>query len=262
MAQDHEALLSSANHAGYFLQLRVADVVKSTFDEHQWEVLSAEHRWFDAALQGEQFIDLILRNYAHLIVIECKKVREGSWVFLEAQHGVRDREVANAYRIQSKSCDWEIFGLNPTSSEADFCIERKAGRKRGGPQLEQLAASLLRSVEGLAAQELAIMGESREQRFLFPVIVTNADLYLCSFRAGDIDLATGELSEAKFKAVPWIRFRKSLAAGSTPDRERCRDLGEANRNSERTVMIVGAEHLTAFLKEHRLIDMKLGRRPR
>jgi hypothetical protein len=80
--------------------------------------------------------------------------------------------------------------------------------------------------------------------FFCPLIVTNAELYLCRFDPADVDLRTGNLNAgvSAFEAVPYIRFRKGLSTDFPPVRDEI-DLTGLSTERERTAFVVGAEAL-------------------
>lgn len=139
--------------------------------------------------------------------------------------------------------------LRPESLEAEFCIVRGQGDTQQ-PMLERLASNLLASSEALAEEEL---GYHREEgipgglQFYYPVLVTTATLRICRFHAGDIDLPSGELNEAGFEEVPFIRFTKSLSSTLSSSRFPSR-LEEAAQEGHRTAFVVNAGQLVQFLK--------------
>src|SRR5688572_13929217 len=116
--------------------------------------------------------------------------------------------------------------------------------------LERIAGGLLESVEALGYEELRL-GPAREhapeRRVYFPLIVTTAELEVCAFDIGNIDLATGTLPDADFESVPWVRFRKGLAR--PPATTKAQDLWRANQEKERTVLIVQAKALDQLLQD-------------
>ncbi|MGC8640474.1 MAG: hypothetical protein ACP5XB_11420 [Isosphaeraceae bacterium] len=133
------------------------------------------------------------------------------------------------------------------------------------PMLERSADTLLPSVEAAATDWFSHSWVSNgESRVFIPVIVTNATLYTCSFDAGDISMADGNLPAGAFQAVPFIRFRKGLArvnAGSG-----VRHFRDANRQQRRTMLIINAVELSATLKQltrqvSRGFGRQEGRRP-
>jgi hypothetical protein len=100
---------------------------------------------------------------------------------------------------------------------------------------------------------------SREQEplelkaFYFPVIVTNRELFVCEFDPSDVDISEGALQEraGEFKPVPFIRFQKSFTTRyTTPNL--VTSLQDANKQSQRTVLIVSASQLPEFLRQWNL----------
>jgi hypothetical protein len=84
---DDKQLLSIVNASGFPFQLRVQQVIRESQSQHMWGVISAEHRWAIPEENREGFIDLVLeawprRMMSVRMVLECKRVRGGCWVFL------------------------------------------------------------------------------------------------------------------------------------------------------------------------------------
>jgi hypothetical protein len=111
---------------------------------------------------------------------------------------------------------WEdVHITGKRSIQSEFCILKGDQSAQKSPLLESLARDVLKSVEGLAQDEVntAISQDDRYIRlFIFPVIVTNAQLRVCSFMPHDISIEYGTLgdSDVETSTVPFIRFRKSL----------------------------------------------------
>jgi hypothetical protein len=114
-----------------------------------------------------------------------------------------------------------------------------------------IAAEVLESIEGIAQEEIRIkqsLGEQEHLRlYMFPAIVTNAELIACQFKSKDIKINDGtlDLSNLSMCPVPFIRFRKSLGYGF-PD-GRFYDLQSAQKARERTIFIVNARTISEFL---------------
>ena len=59
-----------ANASGFLLQMRIADEVESTNEQHKWEVLAKEQPWAEKESGKEGYIDLVLGRDRVRIVIE------------------------------------------------------------------------------------------------------------------------------------------------------------------------------------------------
>lgn len=145
---------------------------------------------------------------------------------------------------------WDDVCSTPASEQSEFCVLPNDEQRK--PILESLAAGVLDSIEGLAQEEVNIAkSQSPPYRlrrlFIFPVIVTNAEIAVCRFDSGSIRIDDGTIDpvNVEFTAVPFIRFRKSLAKvfpyGSFDD------LQSANRARQRTVFVVNAASISEFL---------------
>jgi hypothetical protein len=148
--------------------------------------------------------------------------------------------------------DWSDFKVTPPSPEAMFCVVRGQGENHV-PMLERLASTLLLSTEALSVQDIQLKSNSQvsKARVFMPMIVTNADLFVCKFDPASIDLTTGRTDSTEFQPIPFIMFRKSLASG-IPSKTAPDSIQEANIGSERTVFIVNSNYLRDTLKEFNL----------
>jgi hypothetical protein len=101
-------------------------------------------------------------------------------------------------------------------------------------------------------------GYQHARLFVFPVVVTNASLSICRFDPGNIRIEDGTLdvAHAQIETVPFIRFRKTLAT-VFPNRQ-LNDLRAANRARERTIFVVTAAHIAAFLKGWKVDPLTIG----
>jgi hypothetical protein len=111
---------------------------------------------------------------------------------------------------------------------------------------------VLESIEGLASEEKNVARSQNDRhvhRFIFPAIVTNAELAVCRFEASKVKISDGTLDEAdvKISTVPFIRFRKSLTTDFPEGK--LNDLRQANMARQKTVFVVNAAALSQFLKD-------------
>jgi hypothetical protein len=257
MAESPESLLNVVNASGFLFQLRVKNEIKAVQSGYQggWEVVAPEHRWVDPTLGTEGFIDLVAKSGVSRMVIECKRVQDGYWVFLipdgKNQMG-RARSLWTERRVQRQNLlDWDDFQVSPASPESSFCILRGQGEK-DIPMLERLSSVLLRSTESLAEEELTLgpTPGTGAVCIYHPVIVTNAKLQICQFDPKDIDLSSGQLpaNVSQFQEVPLVRFRKNLSTVNS-SRKVPVDLTKANIEHERTVFIINATKPSNTLRE-------------
>jgi hypothetical protein len=243
---------SIANSSGFPLQIRVANLAKSS---SQWQILLEEHPWYSSETNSAGFIDIVLRHkiehYLNM-VIECKCVRQTEWVFLIPEVSPNKRTHARIWDSSQERFDWWDWQVEPSSYESLFCSI--PGQVQGrGTLIERTASELIESVEALALQDKKII-ESRIRQpgdlnlICIPIIVTTAKLMVSFFEPESISLEDGSLpSDARFEIVPCVRFRKSLTARfpliPPPS------LQEVHRKTVRTVFIVNSEHFLDFIEE-------------
>lgn len=253
-------LRNIANASGFLLQLRIEDEIRSTRSDHGWEVIAKEHPWIDGRGQ-DRYIDLVLQQGLMRMVIECKRPREGSWVFLVPSkplgaHGGRlsylwtERMGAYIPLEHRTRIRWAISYHDPESYISDFCAVRGSGEDQKA-MLERIAGILVNGAEALAGEELVLSANiSYNGRYFYvPVVVTTAQLFVCRFMTDEISLAQGTLPEDKgvFEAVPYIRFRHTLTP-KLPKDILVSNISQANQLRERTLLVVHAGELASVLK--------------
>lgn len=135
---------------------------------------------------------------------------------------------------------WDNVRLWPASLQSEFCI-LQSDEQRRQPILESLAAEVLESIM-----------PNHVRLFIFPAIVTNAEIAVCRFDPARIKINDGTLDagDVEISTVPFIRFRKSLATGFP--KGTFFYLEAANKARERTVFIVNAASLPEFLKNWKI----------
>ena len=78
--------VGAANRSGFVLQLGLETEVRRTMSAHGYGVVAREVPWRGS--EGEEgFVDLVLENGWVRLVVECKRVRDASWVFLVPEAG-------------------------------------------------------------------------------------------------------------------------------------------------------------------------------
>ena len=215
-----------------------------------WRVTGREHPWSTA--NGSGYIDLVLSNGNTHLVIESKRSRDATWMFLMPDVAQMSRSHAcvcwtDTMPHRRALSGWGDTQVYPNSPESEFCIVRGQG-EGDKPLLERLASSVVESTDGLSHHFLELGRESRTTNVVIPVIVTNAQLVAARFHPKQIDLLTGELPSADYSAVPHLRFRKSLAAASSPFEYDPESLEDLAAGSERTVFVVRGSELTNWLE--------------
>ncbi len=251
-------LRNIVNASGFLFQLRVEHAIRKSSNQHGWKVVSREHPWEDPESGGEGFIDLVLMHKAKCMIVECKRPRDASWVFLvpDDSHPEVQQvrcQVADYKTSQTPLGYWEDLNMEPSSPEAEFCVIRGKD-KDSSPILERWSGGLLKALECFAQEELKLAQQNNDLplvRVYFPVVITTAQLEVCRFKLGDVKLENGTLKDSQFETVPFIRFRKSLTTrltnGETP-----KNIEETNQNRERTVLVINASRLSNILQEFRL----------
>jgi len=252
VSDNTEPLLKLVNAAGFLFQLKIEQEIRDTGAKHGKSVFAREHPWVHPTLGKEGFIDLITTAGTNgKIVIECKRVRQADWVFL-VPHEAKDTRSARvlwslAVSPSRQAVAWDEFQFQKDSLEAEFCVVR-GHEDSQQPMLERLAAGLLASVEALANEELSYARSAGISgiRFYFPVVVTAARLHICRVQPSEIGLANGELEEASFQEVPYVRFTKSMRTSTSSSRVST-GLEDAARESRRTVFVVNSSQLVPLL---------------
>jgi len=261
---DKPQLLKQVNASGFPFQERIRHEIESSQREHGWRVLAPEHRWALRDSPGEEgFIDLVLGKSVFpermlYMVIECKRTRGGSWVFLHPAGDPTDRNDVSTLCVRHESDTvirrfWKRTWCDPESPISSFCAVPGQGNK-ATPMLERVASDLLLSVEGLS-HEVTDLTTANALSYpalstYVPVLVTNTPLVVCRFDPTRVGLASGLLEdgEADLAAVPLARFRKSLSTTLPPENADPVDLRNANETSQRTILVVHASHLREFLR--------------
>lgn len=255
--------ITQVNRSGFPLQIAVAHHVREM--NPQWNVLYEEHAWRRDLNSG--FIDLVLEDVNHtwLMNVECKRVRETSWIFLtdarsspspQAQVWITSKRQDN----RPIHFDWVDVPMHPECPQSSFCVVPGQDQK-ARPMLERVAADVVASTEALAEEELTSIPFSYSNLRIYQnVIITTAELKVCEIEASKIGLATGEIdSSSKVKSVPYVRFRKQLGAAATGNLDDFGgDTSRMVRARESTVFVVNAQNLSQFLANSDLPE-SLGR---
>lgn len=276
--------------SGFPFQLRVEDEVRSTRSTHNWSIATREHPWTNKETESSGFIDLVLSPdlfVTYRMVIECKRVkaddrRQLQWLFLVPEGEKQEAQVASCLEVGGTTTInarigetdlsetgwdhvriWENVNILPKSFESSICV-LPSDDSKSQPILERLASAVIDSVEGLGQEEIKIhQSKSHVVRllvFLFPVIVTNAEISICSFNPNNVSILDGTIdaSATTIMTVPFIRFRKSLA--TTFPEGTFSNLKEANEARELTVFVVNASALPSLLKDWKMSSRDLSGR--
>jgi len=241
------------NASGFLFQLAVVHHIKSTRNEHGWEVISEEHPWHNTNTGDRGYLDLLLGWGLMRILVECKRRKNATWYFI-GSHGApvtqnRARFAWSGFHQgKTPGIGWQDFLLTPRSPEAAFCLTRGTGEDDGNV-LERMCNTLLDCLDCIAAEELELFQRAGVARWsvYVPAIITNADLKVCAIDPSAISLADGTIGDAACESVPLIRFRKSLSTVLTPGAQPM-TFEESSRNKERTVLIINAQGLSKTLR--------------
>jgi len=251
-------LLRVANDSGFPLQIAIQQSVHASSQAHGWKVVHAEHAWVNPADDKSGFVDLVLRDrhsFASLVV-ECKRVRNTTWLFLNTKGSTENRRHCKAWTTHHKDGQFNAFGwfdvqIDPSTPEANFCAVRGQNTNDKNTFLERIAGELISSTEAIALEERDYRRENMESlRMYFNVVVTTAKLAIANFDPANLSTADGTLSQADFTEVPFVRVRKQFSlrpAHLTPKDWARHDDPDYRR--ENTVFIVQADRLNQFLTQ-------------
>lgn len=251
----YKGLKNIVNASGFLLQLGIEHQIESTKSEHPWYIISREHPWKDKETGSGGFIDLLLSRGSgtFMMVVECKRSRDGAWIFLVSEKDPPAVERARCLWVAGTKegkdlAGWDDINILPSSPESAFCVIRGSGEK-GQSLLERLCIKHLLSVDSLANEEIAIL--KREDPgyhgFYLPVIVTTANLYICKINLSEISIDEGSIDNCNFDPVPMVRFKKTLSI-SPPPNEKAENLTLAAKSKERTVLIINSNKFIEVLK--------------
>lgn len=255
MAADEE-LIKIANDSGFPLQIALQHSVNASTKSRGWQVRHIEHSWHNGTDNQSGFIDLVLRDRHDCanLVLECKRVRNATWLFMNTSGDPTPRRHSKAWVTkyiggQTKLCGWNEVPIDPATPEAQFCAVRGQSTNDKNTLLERIAGELISATEALAIEERDYLHESQESlRFYFNVIVTTAALKVATFSPSEISLSEGTIANAKFSDVPFVRVRKQFSMRSvtlSPQDWSRRDDPDYRR--ENTVFVVRADALLDFL---------------
>jgi hypothetical protein len=258
---DENTYISQVNASGFPFQLRVEHEIRSTFEEHKWHVSAVEHKWKNRETGEEGFIDIVLEKVInssslYYLVIECKRMKEGSCVFIKKPD---DIERCNADLLyftlrhqENKIAFWRKNCPYPKSYISSYCAVPGQGDKNT-PMLERICDSLLNSVESIADELFEKMPKPNSDvglitRVFIPAVVINTELQSCSINPEEISLSLGKIekNQGRILPVPYIRFQKSFGT-KFDSSESSSNLKEINKANQRTIFVIHAQSLKEFL---------------
>lgn len=252
---DENKLRDIVNSSGFPLQIGIQRQIEKTQNTHGWKVLTKELPWHNVVTGNNGFIDLVLANQydTQRIVIECKRVRDTKWLFLEPSSKNMERRHALFWLTcveddNTQHFDWFDSAIDPPSPESEFCVVPGQDAK-SKPMLERIAAELLEATEAIAYEEYQLhkKDKSRFLSFYFSVIVTTAELQICTFTPDDICIVKGEIQKAEFRKVPFVRFRKSLSTRQQSEAG-FKGIQDIIRAKGRTVFVINSTNIIDFIQ--------------
>lgn len=262
MTQDTD-FLKIANDSGFPLQIAIQHQVTATTNDHGWTVRYMEHSWVNRSDGKSGFIDLVLqdRHQTTYLVIECKRVKESTWLFLRSDGLDKVRRHSKSWITYSengkrKSFGWGDIAIDPKCFEAHFCSIRGQTSNDKPTLIERVGGELISATEGLAIEEMDFQPRTEAPiRFYFNVIVTTARLKVATFLPGKISLIDGTLESAEFKDVPFVRLRKQMSMRETfLSEDDYANNAEAAYSKENTVFVVRADAIQEFLGQFEVPD--------
>jgi len=258
---DENKVKKIVNGSGFPLQIGIQSLVEGSYERHGWRVLFSEHSWVNYETEENGFIDLLLMDKKQKIIlnIECKRVKNGKWYFLQSESKLKNRRHAKTHYLHAnfgkpKYWGWKDVALEPSTIEAEFCVIGGEDSKASRSMLEKTAANVVQSTEGFSIEDHSYSHKLEDfERLYFNVIVTTADLFVCNFDPQQINIETGEIDKTNTTEVPYIRFRKQFSTHTTPELSWTETYNsEISRNKENTVFVVNSKNIVQFLKEFEL----------
>jgi len=250
------------NSSGFPLQIAIENHVNDTYSEHGWRTRYTEHSWSNRTTGEAGFIDLVLGNQhgTQFLTVECKRVKDTSWIFLVEGKDKKIRRHAKCFVLNKsgaeiKRFEWLDLTLDPSTPQSQYCVVPGTDN-RSQSLIERTSAELVTATEALALEDKSLSLDDREDlKIYFNVIVTTAKIQVCRFEPASISLVDGTMADAEFEEVPYVRFRKQLnPVYEIPEIYAVAGSIDVARAKENTVFIVNSEHISGFLKEFEIDD--------
>ncbi len=244
------------NSSGFPLQIAIANLVNDHSHLHGWSIRYSEHSWSNRDTGESGFIDLVIEHQAKTLnlVVECKRVKDTSWIFLDPSSKSKNRRHAKSFvskkgGMNAERFEWLDLTLDPTTPESQFCVI-PGNDNRSQSLIERSSAELVSATEALAQEDRGIFfSDSGDLKIYFNVIVTTADLKVCNFDPASISLKDGTIEDPHFVDVPFLRFRKQLnPIFKVPSLKGILGSQGVERAKENTVFVVNSEKLFDFLR--------------
>jgi hypothetical protein len=259
---DSAKLTNLVNKSGFPLQIGIANLVVRSKGNHGWNLLFTEHAWKKKDGTGG-FIDIVLedRFRTSVLVIECKRVLDSSWIFLQPDEKQLKHRHAKAWvtrytESNFRHFDWKDVTLEPTTPESEYCVVPGQDAK-AKPMLERVAAEVVSATEGLSTEEKPLLvRQSDALRMYFNVIVTTASVKVCSFNPDAVSIDDGTVEDMEFAEAPYVRFRKQLSTRKVKWPPAISDAAIV-RAKEDTVFVVNSSAFLDFLSAFEVDDHSL-----
>lgn len=259
-----DKLKEMVNRSGFPLQIGLAHHVQRTSGHHGWQVLYQEHAWRNKPESTNGFVDLVLADNSGsmILVIECKRVLDSSWIFLlpNKETGGRRRAKAWVSRYNGsnfKYFDWKDVTLEPTTPESSYCIVPGQDAK-SKPMLERIAAEVIFATEALAAEDQPfVMRRGDSVRIYFNVIVTTAALKLCYMDPSNVRVEHGTMTDGEISDGTCVRFRKQMSTRALTWPQSSISTDILVNAKENTVFVVNSEHFVDFLSEFEVDKIRI-----
>lgn len=240
-----ESVIGALLSSGFPFQTAVAKVAHQA---QACNIVAEEWPWRDNA-GTDQFLDLVVTKGFFVLPIECKKTKKESLTFLQPGGADSDEIRARCLylaQIRDSTKRMELYcggwNFSPKSAESAFCVVSTSDTGKDQRLLERDVQRLIRGTDAYALhfkREFQVKEDPELDRFIIPVLVTNAKLFIAEYDPAAVSLDTGQFTmppAAKISPVSWVRFRKAFTSGHI-------DLGH------RTVFVVSANALTTFLNK-------------
>jgi hypothetical protein len=253
---DNEELVSLTNSSGFPLQFALEyQIIKSNPRGHngRWTIVSKEHPWRNSVSGNQGNIDLVLEAGWCRLIVECKRPRGGTWIFLVPLDKSEQRSSARCIWSETGPSEPGMFGVDdflvePQSLQSEACVIRGHG-EGDVPLLERVGSQLIQATEAIATQGFDFKNrlQMSDPYIYLPVIVTTAELQACKFDPKKVSLLDGTIPEdSRFEQIPYVRFRKSLTPNRTPIAV-ITDITTMRVDTERTILVVNASYLISLL---------------
>jgi hypothetical protein len=243
------------DRSGFPLQIAVAHAVKSSVSNHGYSVIYQEHAW-KSGEGASGFLDLVLedRHSSIVLAIECKRVLDADWMFLQEGGEIKKRRDARGWVTYTnpKSEDfggWWDMDIAVGAPQSQFCVMPNTDKAVGN--LERVASELVAATQALALEDARLRRHSaltETIRLHFSVVVTTARLSVCAVKPDQISLADGTTTEPHFEETPVVMFRKQLSTqDALHETEIPMSPQTISASKEHTVFVVNAESIVDFL---------------